>query len=398
MEEHGAVPTVTAANSIRHRKKPKAFIKWKPAGVVVVDVDVHIYDGPEELAPYADMPWRKSLEHAATFPHRYNDLPGYAPRVDLYPSFPGAFAKDYADSPSELRSDLDLLSIDHGVIFTNHLLPMATLPDPVYARALVQAYNRWLLDRWLGREPNLWGAIMAHPHEPEVAAREVEKYAREKHVIGVALPIAGIEPLLGHPMYDPLLQTVEACGLPLMLHSAAIPYPAFPFNTHKMVNAMAAQTIGHGFSVMANISNLVSAGVPAKFPKLKFVFMESGISWMPYIQQRLDRLWTERRRDAPQLDRKPSEYFGNFYVATQPIEEPDDFADVAKMIDLYRGWNTTVFASDWPHHDFDHPKVIWKLPVSEEKKKRVMGENAMQLFGISAGDRVCPPVPAAKGS
>ena len=40
----------------------------KRTDLIVVDVDVHAHEAPAALAPYIEMPWRKTLEHLATIP------------------------------------------------------------------------------------------------------------------------------------------------------------------------------------------------------------------------------------------------------------------------------------------------------------------------------------------
>jgi hypothetical protein len=51
---------------------------------------------------------------------------------------------------------------------------------------------------------------------------------------------------------------------------------------------------------------------------------------------------------------------------------------------LYDGDDTTIFASDWPHHDFDHPSKVHQIPFSGEVRRKVFGENALRLFKIDA--------------
>ena len=51
--------------------------------LVIVDVDVHVNDTPEALAPYVDAPYRRVLEHISTLPRRYLDIPGYALRLAI---------------------------------------------------------------------------------------------------------------------------------------------------------------------------------------------------------------------------------------------------------------------------------------------------------------------------
>jgi predicted TIM-barrel fold metal-dependent hydrolase len=91
----------------------------------------------------------------------------------------------------------------------------------------------------------------------------------------------------------------------------------------------------------------------------------------------------------PILERRPSEYLQEqFWVSTQPIEEPDDSADLVDTIRLV-GEDRIVYASDCPHHDFDHPKAILRLPMPAETKRKIIGENALRVFS-----RIAAPVAA----
>ncbi len=100
---------------------------------------------------------------------------------------------------------------------------------------------------------------------------------------------------------------------------------------------------------------------------------------------RMDKYWNEYRRMVPFLEMRPSDYVKRqMWFATQPVEEPDNPADLVTTIKLYDGENRTLFASDWPHHDFDHPRSVLNLPMPPEMKRKIMGENALSLFKIPA--------------
>ena len=147
---------------------------------------------------------------------------------------------------------------------------------------------------------------------------------------------------------------------------------------------MGQHTIGHSFSIIANLVDVVTAGVVVRFPKLRIAFTEAGLSWVPFIMHRLDKEYLERRREVPYLTQRPSRYVRQFYFATQPVEEPEDPQDLVDIIRLYGGEDTTLFASDWPHHDFDHPRKVYQLPFSPEVRRKVMGENALRFFKMDA--------------
>src|SRR5947209_5244231 len=104
--------------------------------VIVVDVDVHVNDAPGALAPYCEMPWRRSLEHLAGVPARYLDIPGYAPSLKLDPPFPGGFNLRSVHTPAQMVEELAAISVDIGILFPDNLLLMAQLPNEEYAAAL----------------------------------------------------------------------------------------------------------------------------------------------------------------------------------------------------------------------------------------------------------------------
>jgi predicted TIM-barrel fold metal-dependent hydrolase len=279
-----------------------------------------------------------------------------------------------------MREGLSALGIDVGVLFPDHLLLFAPIPHVEYATALSHAYNRWLLEEWLRREPGLYGALLACPQDPEDSAREIERYAAEAKIVAVFLPTAGVNPLWGHRRYDPILAAAEAAGLPVVLHSVTLVSPAFPCQLDQFENHFARQVLSHSFAMMANLVSLVHTGVPARYPGLRIGFTEAGIAWVPSMMWRLDKYFNEYRRLVPFLERRPSEYLRErMWFATQPIEEPDDPAQLVETI-RHCGEDRIVFASDWPHHDFDHPKAILKLPLPQETKRKIMGENALTLF------------------
>jgi len=42
-----------------------------------------------------------------------------------------------------------------------------------------------------------------------------------------------------------------------------------------------------------------------------------------------------------------------------------------------------LYASDYPHWDFDLPSTIWDLPfLTERAKHNILGGNAARLFGL----------------
>jgi uncharacterized protein len=371
-------------------EQPAAQPREPLSDLLIVDADVHVHESPGELAPYCDPPWDVALRAVADVPERYLDIPGFSPGGDgtLTARFPsGHEATRMVHTPEQMVAELQAIHVDLAVLFPDHLLKLAVLPQADYAAALARAYNAWLVDRWTSHHPSLLGAIVACPQDPEDAAREIERYADEPSTVCVYLPCAGLDPLWGHRRYDPIFDAAQNAGLPVLLHAVTVTSPVFPFNNHGFDTEFARHSTSHTFSIMANLVSMVSTGVVVRFPDLRIGVTEAGIAWMPFLCNRLDKEYLERRREVPFLRERPSHYLKRVYVATQPIEEPERLRDIVTLMELYDGDRTTIFASDWPHHDFDHPMKLNQVPFTEEQRRLVFGENALELFGIDAEGR-----------
>jgi uncharacterized protein len=367
----------------RERREPLSDL-------LIVDADVHVHESPGELAPYCDPPWDVALRTVADVPERYLDIPGFSPGGDgtLTARFPTAHeGARMVHTPEQMVAELRAIHVDLAVLFPDHLLKLPVLPQADYAAALARAYNAWLVDRWTSRHQSLLGAIVACPQDPADAAREIARYAGDPSIVAVYLPCAGLDPLWGHRSYDPIFDAAQAARLPVLLHAVTVTSPVFPFNNHGFDTEFARHSTSHTFSILANLVSMVSTGVVVRFPDLRIGVTEAGISWMPFLCNRLDKEYLERRREVPFLTERPSHYLKRVYVATQPIEEPERLADIDTLIDLYDGEDTTIYASDWPHHDFDHPVKLNQVPFTPARRRKVFGENALTLFGIDREGR-----------
>lgn len=353
------------------------------AELFVLDADVHVHEDPAELAEYADPPWDVGLREIAKVPERYLDLPGISPRAEYRVPFPGGSnRRQIAASAGEMRQGLDALHVDQAVLFPDHLLSLAMVRDPAFATALARAYNRWLHERWLTEERSLKGALVIAPQNPQAGAEDIRRHAGEREFACVYLPASGLKILYGHEMYDPVYRAAAEAGLPVVIHSVEAIYPAFPFQLEQFRTSLAVHALAHPLSMVANLVSMLETAVPVRFPELKLGFMEAGTGWVPFIANRLDKEYVERRREVPLLQERPSRTMRRFFYGTQPIEEPERRADVVAMFELFDGENQAMFASDWPHHDFDHPRHVFALPFSPEARRKIMGLNAARFFGI----------------
>jgi uncharacterized protein len=91
------------------------------------------------------------------------------------------------------------------------------------------------------------------------------------------------------------------------------------------------------------------------------------------------------REDHPRLQRKPSEYVDeHVWFTTQPIEEPDAPEHLVYAIEQARLGERLLFATDYPHWDFDSPKQALPRALSASLRRAILRDNALALYGLPA--------------
>jgi predicted TIM-barrel fold metal-dependent hydrolase len=132
---------------------------------------------------------------------------------------------------------------------------------------------------------------------------------------------------------------------------------------------------------MAQMVSMVTEGVFVRFPELRIIQMEAGISWVPPLLWRLDADWKQLRSEVPHLAELPSTYVKRHYrFGTQPIEEPNDPSRLLETWSLVDGEHTLLFSSDYPHWDFDDPYRALPARLPAAWRRRILRENARDLF------------------
>src|SRR5262249_15055421 len=139
-------------------------------------------------------------------------------------------------------------------------------------------------------------------------------------------------------------------------------------------------------SNMVHLTNWLINGLPVRFPKLKVLWIESGLAWLPFLMQRLDHEYLMRVSEAPLLTRLPSEYISEMYYTMQP-REATTLTLLKAPFGAIRAAPQLLYAADWPHWDFDVPAKVSALPFLDERARRnILGLNAARVFNL--------PVPA----
>jgi hypothetical protein len=206
----------------------------------------------------------------------------------------------------------------------------------------------------------------------------VEEFGDKPGVIGFTVTSTRYKPV-HHNAYMRMYAMLEERGLPLAFHAG------FNWEDGSMAQLNRFMTM-HALSFvhcnLVHMANWVINGLPERFPKLKVIWIESGLAWLPYLMQRLDSEYMMRPSEAPLLKKLPSEYMRDMYYTCQPIETSNMALTEATLKGI-NGGTQLLYASDWPHWDFNPPSTIYDLPfLSEQEKRNILGGNAMKLFNV----------------
>ena len=131
------------------------------------------------------------------------------------------------------------------------------------------------------------------------------------------------------------------------------------------------------------VISFVMEGVFERFPTLKIVLIEGGFAWLPPLIWRLDATWERLRVEVPDLKRKPSEYIrDHFWLSTQPMEEPPKREYFEQMLEQMDMNDKLMFATDYPHWDFDAPDRALPSFLKPELRRKILAENARELYAF----------------
>lgn len=365
-------------NDVRPVSRPAAPAQSRLA---IADVDLHLGPaGLHELAPWLSSRWR---DHIATFGanHRTGMLGG----LPNYPKAQPAASRRDAWPPSGRPpgTDLDFTRSQHldpfnvGFGCVNPPTPSNAPQNPGLGNALARAYNEWQLECLVRPEPRLKASIVVNYEDPVASAAEIRHWAEHPGFGHVILYGRTAAPM-GSPQYWPIYEAASEAGIPVAVH--AFGFGGAPNTSAGWASFYIEDMLAHAQSIQAQLTSMITNGVFARFPSLRYVLIEGGFGWVPSLSWRLDKVWARLRQEIPEVTRPPSEYIReNVWFSTQPMEEPERREHVLDTME-WIGWDRILFASDYPHWDFDDPDQSMALKLTEEQRAGIMRGNAAALY------------------
>lgn len=372
----------------------------------VVDADVHVTPPPTFWAEYLSPQFRElapTVESDGEFD--YIVFEGQRRKVNLMQSQAGRSAEQYknAGKLSDMRvggwmvdkrlDDMDRDGIDKAVCFGGG--PLGTGNLELYLDSF-DAFNRWQSDFCADSNGRLFACsylttvdvdqtiagMKAAKARGDVAVnlpafpQSLHQFTKEGSVWQAMTGDPHGERQYRDPEFDPLWATAVDLDMPITFHLGART-SRFKDKTNFLPD------IPMGKPAMLEMVNIMLySGVFDRFPDLRIGLIESGVGWIPWACEYMDRTW-EMQRHWTECDIKhPPSYYFDQNVYASFISDP-----VGVELRHKPGCRNIMWSSDYPHSETTFPnshEVIARNfeGVPKEEMDWIVAGCAEKFFGL----------------
>jgi len=265
--------------------------------------------------------------------------------------------------------------------------------DPALRLACVQIYNDAMAELQEESGQRLFPMALLPWWDVKAAVKETERCAamglRGININSDPHTVRGDDgamiPDLGTEHWFPLWEVCNDRNIPINFHIGASEtaidwmghqgWPSLPYDLRSGISG--AMLFFNNGKV---VSNLIYSGILDRFRNLKFVSVESGIGWVPFLMEALD-YQLEEIAETKGFEKKPSEYFkSNFYACFW--FEKKDVSDMLHKV----GVDNCLFETDYPHPTSLYPidNLEERLSsLTQEDRAKVLSLNAAKLYNIA---------------
>lgn len=320
---------------------------------MIIDSALHPVLDDAELGPLIGSPWNRA---------RLPPLLGQR----ATPPF-SLLSESVADAgePATVMRHMKARAIDLAVLVP---LTRGLLPHSLHYRAIAQATNRWLHDRWLdwpGAAERFVGSVRVPVTDAQGSVTEIQRWASDPRFVQVAVPLRTPAPY-GDERYFPIWEAAVAHQFPIYVLDdgprtniepppTPVGAPVYFAEYHALVP----------FANIVHIASLITSGVFERLPSLVFIFGDGGVDLARPMLWRVDKDWRAARVEIPWVSELPSAYVGrHLRFVSQPEDgRPDgrhinpeqlrvtEAADLVLFGSHYPFWDQVASSdfADWPH-------------------------------------------------
>jgi uncharacterized protein len=376
---------------------------------LVIDADSHITEPSDVWTSRVPSRYRDDVPHVVRLgtadtwvlgDQRLTPVGVTAPAG--WPTFPPEYPQTYDDChPGAYDAKARLTYMDEAGIWAQVLYPnvggfgsqeFLRLKDDSLKLLCVSAYNDFLLD-WASEDGERLLPIVATPFwDVSATVNEVERCVHRgaRGLLFTGEPQRYGLPVLGSRYWNPLWDVARAAGLPIHFHignagSTIEDLTPERYADHGLTNAHAYLAASLFMKNGIQCCDLITSGVLNRYPDLKFVSVESGMGWLPFMLDATDYSWLGGFRPGRERsgdDVLPSELFRQSVYVTFWFESvaPRYLLDALPI-------DNVLFETDFPHTTCLFGNIQETIAsalghVGSEVRRKILWENASRLYQI----------------
>jgi aminocarboxymuconate-semialdehyde decarboxylase len=210
--------------------------------------------------------------------------------------------------------------------------------------------------------------------DPEASVVELRRTVNELHMPGAMLFSNVNGKPLADASFEPLYAEANRLGAVLHIH------PTAPLGVEAMTEFWLMPLVGFLFDTTLAAAHLVFAGIPERYPNIKWVLSHLGGA-IPYLAERLDRGWRAFEDCRANISNPPSVYLKRFYFDTVNFDP-----HALRLAVEFAGASQILTGSDYPHQIGSIPRMkesLQALDLSDRERTMILGENALSVYGLS---------------
>ncbi|MDP3750029.1 MAG: amidohydrolase family protein [Phenylobacterium sp.] len=258
--------------------------------------------------------------------------------------------------------------------------------DSEFSLAMTRAWNRWVLDYFGAQFGKINPVALITSALVDEAVKEVQ-WAAKNGFKAVQLPNKPIygptikgELAYNSPAFEPLWAAIADANLTATFHVSSGEDP----RTADGYGGAIINYVTHSMLTPWDpLVKVVTSGVIARHPKLRFVTVESGVGIIVWMLEQMDHAYKAHHMWVrPVIPELPSTYYRSNCAATL-MDEP---AGLKNAIDFGLEDNI-LWSTDYPHHEGSFPFSAQAIErtmgfMTDKQRAKVLGLNGARMFNL----------------